>query len=118
MRYFLLLSLALLGCSPNGNEVTVSVVNASHQTLTDIRVISGGDKFYLKDIQAGADHKMTLRPGQASDYQVTFFYSMHDHQTVWESDSLPAGKDYLLEARVADDGGVHARHCPLPCQLP
>jgi hypothetical protein len=56
----LLLCLALIGCASNNDEVMVSVVNKSSQTLIDVRIISGGDKFYLKGIKAGTNKKVGL----------------------------------------------------------
>ena len=115
MQYYFLLLVALSACAPRATQVGVLIFNRSEDALADIRVISGGDKVYIKQIHSGADKRVTLNPGRTSDYQITLFYTLLDDPTIWSSDRLPAGTDYFVEVSVTREG-VKARYCAQPCK--
>lgn len=114
-RAALPLCLALFACVPSASEITVLIVNRREAALSDVRVISGGDKVYFKQIDSGADMRVIMDPGRTSDYQVTLFYTLLDRPTIWDSDHLPAGNNYFIEISVTGEG-VETRHCTKPCE--
>ena len=115
MKYYLLLFLTLSTCAPSAAQVGVLIVNRSEESLTDVRLISGGEKIYFKQINSDEDKRVALNPGRTSDYQVTLFYTLLGDPTIWSSDHLPAGNDYFIEVNVTREG-VEARHCTQPCE--
>jgi len=115
MRSYLPFCLALSACAPGSNEVTVAIANRSGEALTDVRVISGGDKAYFKRIGARGNHRVALHPGRTSDYRVTLFLTLAQRPTIWDGDVLPAGQDYFVAIHVIQ-GAIEARHCVQPCE--
>lgn len=115
MRNWLLVCLALFACAPVANEVSIAIANRSQEALRDVRVVSGGDKVYFKRIDSGAKTRVALDPGRTSDYQVTLFYTLRDHPTIWDGESLPTGNDYFVEIGITQEG-IEARHCIQPCE--
>ena len=109
MRYYFPLLLALVGCAPDGQEVEVAIVNSTGAALAEVCVISGGDKFYFGPVVVGTKERVTLYPGETSDYQVTLFYTLIDQKVVWESDHLLPGNDYFVDINISQ-GGVRAHH--------
>lgn len=119
--FVLLFFLFIAGCDIWGTEnvkVWISFTDANTaELLKDVSVIVGGDKFFWHGIPAGTVERVTLRPGELDNRQLTLIYTQNDLKKYWEGPEFEAGTNYRIEIKIDAKGIVSQRHCFQPCSL-
>lgn len=98
-------------------KLKVSFVGGSNNSLKDVYMIAGGDKFYLPVLATDQEESITLKPGSDSLPQLTFIYTLNGKKQFWDGPDFPIGTSYRIELLVNAGGVITQRNCILPCSL-
>jgi hypothetical protein len=108
--------LATRGYFVGGYDVDVQLrfVGGAPDSLADVVLIVGADKFSWGELLPDERVRITMVPGLARP-DVTLLFTLHGERIPWRGPELPYGTGYRIALDIDGHGQVEERHCLLPC---